>query len=50
MYSWKSVGRRMEPWGTLTLTEYSCEDFPFRTTWSHVLLKKEIVRRHIYLT
>ena len=27
MYSRKSVGTRMEPWGTPALTGYSCEDF-----------------------
>ena len=27
----------MEPWETPTLTEYSCEDFPFRTTQSCLL-------------
>ena len=32
MYSRKSVGLRMEPWRTPTLTGYSCEDFPSRTT------------------
>ena len=31
MYSRKSVGPRMEPWGTPALTGYSCEDFPSRT-------------------
>ena len=34
MYSRKSVGPRMEPWGTPALTRYSCEDFPSRTTQS----------------
>ena len=28
MYSRKSVGPRMEPWGNPALTRYSCEDFP----------------------
>ena len=32
MYSRKSVGPRMEPWGTLALTRYSCEDLPSRAT------------------
>ena len=31
----------MEPWATLALTGYSCENFPSRTTWSHLLLRKE---------
>ena len=30
MFSRKSVGPRMEPWGTLVLTGYSYEDFPER--------------------
>ena len=30
MYSRKSVGPRMEPWGTTALNGYSCEEFPFR--------------------
>ena len=37
MYSQKSVGPRMEHWGTLALTGYSFEDFPSRTTPSCVL-------------
>ena len=47
MYSRKSVGPRMEPWGTPTLTGYSCEDFPSRTTRSHLLLRKEEIRNVI---
>ena len=34
MYSRKSVGPGMEPWGTPTLTGYSYEDVPSRTTQS----------------
>ena len=30
MYSTKSIGPRMEPWGTPEVTGYSCEDFPFQ--------------------
>ena len=41
MYNRKSVGPRMKPWGTSALTEYSCQDFPWRTTRSHLLLKKK---------
>ena len=41
MYSRKSVGLRMEPWGTPTLTGYSCEDFSSRTTQICLLLRKE---------
>ena len=40
MYSKKSVEPRMDPWGTQGLTEYSCEDFPSRTTWSCLLLRR----------
>ena len=32
MYSRKSVGPRMDPWGTPALTGYSCGDFPSITT------------------
>ena len=32
MYSRKNIGPRTEPSGTLTLTGYSCEDFPSRST------------------
>ena len=41
MYSKKSVGLRMKPRGTLVSTGYSCEEFPSRTTRSHLLLRKE---------
>ena len=44
MYSTKSVGPRMEPWGTTALTGYSYEDFPFRTTWSRLLIRKDEIR------
>ena len=37
----ESVRPRMGPWGTPELTGYSCEDFPSRTTWSCLLLKKK---------
>ena len=47
MYSRKSVGPRMEPSGTPALTGYSCEDFPSRTTRSHLLLRKEEIRPNI---
>ena len=42
MYSRKSLGPRMEPLRTATLTGYSCEDFSSRTTQSRDLLRKEI--------
>ena len=32
---------KMEPWGTPVLTGYSCEDFSFSTTWTHLLLRKD---------
>ena len=41
MYIGKSVGPRTEPWGTPALTRYSYENFPFRTTQSLLLLRKE---------
>ena len=47
MYSRKSVGPRMEPWGTPALTGYSCEDFPSRATQSRQLLRKEETRPNI---
>ena len=49
MYSGKSFGPRMEPWWTLALIEYSCKDFPCRTTWSHLLLRTEEIKTK-YLT
>ena len=48
MYSRKSEGPRMEPCGTPALIGYSCEDFPFRTTWSRLLLRKEEIRPNIW--
>ena len=48
MHSRKSVGPRMEPWGAPTLTGYSCEDVPSRTTPSHLLLRKEEIRPNIW--
>ena len=47
MYSRKNIGPRMEPWGTLALTRYSCEDFPCITTWCCLLLRKEEIRPKI---
>ena len=49
MCSKKSVGPRMDPWGTPSLTAYSCEDFPSRTTRRCLLLRKEEVRQNIKL-
>ena len=48
MCSRKSVGPRMEPWGTPSLTGYSCEDFPSKTTGSCLLLRKEEIRPNIW--
>ena len=48
IYSRKSVGPRMEPWGTPALTGYSCQNFPSRTTRSCLLLRKEEVRPNIW--
>ena len=47
MYSRKSVGPRIEPSGNPGFTGYSCEDFPSRTTQSHLLLRKEKIRPNI---
>ena len=33
MYSRKSVGPKIKPWGTQWLTEYPLKYFPSRTTW-----------------
>ena len=41
-YNRKSVGPRMKPCGTLTLTGHSCKDFPSRTSGSHLLLNTKI--------
>ena len=48
MYSRKSVEPRMEPWGTPALAGYSCEDFPYRITWSSLLLSKEDIRSNTW--
>ena len=48
MYSRKSVGPRMDPWGTPTLIGYYCEDFPPRTTRRYLLLRKEEIRSNIW--
>ena len=39
-------GAKMEPWGNPASTGYSCEDFPSRTTQSHLLLRKEEIMRN----
>ena len=48
MYSRKSVGPRMESWGTPALTGYSREGFPTRTTQNRVLLKEEEIGLNIW--
>ena len=48
MYSRKSVGPKIEPWGTPALTRYSCEDSPSRPTRSRLLLRKEEIRPNIW--
>ena len=48
MYNTKSVGSRIDPWGTPALTGYPCEDFPFRITSSHLLLTKEDIWLNIW--
>ena len=48
MYSKKSVGPRMDPWGTSALTGYPCEDLPSKTTRSSLLLRKEEIRPNIW--
>ena len=47
MYSGKSIGPRMESRGTPTLTGYYSENFPSRTTWSCLLLRKNKIRPKI---
>ena len=47
IYSRKSAGPKMEPWVTVVLTGYSCEDFPPRTTWSCLILRKDRIRQNI---
>ena len=37
----------MEPWGTSTLAGCSCEDFPIRTMWSRLLMRKDKIRPNI---
>ena len=48
MYRRKSVGPRIYPWETSALTGYSREDFPSRTTWSCLLVRKEEIRPNIW--
>ena len=48
IYSRKSVGQRMDHWGTQALTGYSYQNFLFRTTQSSLLLRKEETRPNIW--
>ena len=47
MYSTKSAGPRMDPWGTPASTGYSCEE-PLRVNRCHLLLRKEEIRPNIW--
>ena len=47
MYSRRGLGPRMVPWGTPALTGYFCGEFPYRTTRSCLLLRKEEIRPNI---
>ena len=44
MYSSESVRPKIESCGPPALTGYPCEDFPSRTTWSALLLRKDEIR------
>ena len=44
IYSRKSVGPKIRPFGTPALPRYSCEDFLSRTSQSHLLLRKGEIR------
>ena len=44
----KSVRIRIEPCRNPTLTGYSCEDFPSRTTRSGLILGKDEIRANIW--
>ena len=48
MYSKKSAGPRMGPWGNPALTGYSCEDFPTRIIQSHLFLRQDKIRPNIW--
>ena len=48
MYSKKSTGPRMEPWGTPALTGYFCEDFLSRTTGSYIIVRKDKIKANIW--
>ena len=48
MYRRKNLGPRMESWGIPALTGYSYDDFPSRTTWSRLLLRKKEIRPNIW--
>ena len=46
VYSTKSLGPRMDPWGTPALTGYSCEDFQNHSKL--LVSEKEVVRPNIW--
>ena len=47
MYNRKSVGPRMDPYGSPALSGNTCEDFPSRTTSSRLLLRKKGIRPNL---
>ena len=48
MYSRKSVGPKMDPWGTPGLTGYSSKDFPSRTIKEEKKRRKEEITPNIW--
>ena len=44
MYSKKSVGPKIQPWGIPALNGHSCEHFPFRTTWTSLLSMEDEIK------
>ena len=48
MYSRKSVGPRMKPWGIQALAGYSSADVQTRTTQSLLLLRKDKIKPNIW--
>ena len=48
MYNRKNTRPRIQAKETPTLTGYSCEDFPSRTTQSRLLLRKEEIKPNIW--
>ena len=46
MYNRKNVGPRVKPGETAALTGLSCENFPFRTARSHLLLRNDEIMQN----